>query len=125
MPTQGTRIIKNCMTGEEIIETYEIPDPTAEEIAAQKQQIINNLTRELEHYYDTVAQRKNYDSRLTCALRAGLTGSPFQQEGITFGVWMDTCNQYGYTVMNACLSGERANIPTGEELIAELPVAPW
>ena len=34
MPTQATRIIKNCSTGEEIIETYEIPDPTPEEIAA-------------------------------------------------------------------------------------------
>lgn len=34
MPTQATRIIKNCSTGEEVIETYEIPDPTPEEIAA-------------------------------------------------------------------------------------------
>ena len=34
MPTQATRIIKNCSTGEEIIETYEIPDLTPEEIAA-------------------------------------------------------------------------------------------
>lgn len=29
-----TRIIKNCSTGEETIETYEIPDPTPEELAA-------------------------------------------------------------------------------------------
>lgn len=34
MSTQATRIIKNCTTGEETIETYEIPDPTPEEIAA-------------------------------------------------------------------------------------------
>jgi len=36
MPTQATRIIKNCSTGEEVIETYEIPDPTPEEVAAQQ-----------------------------------------------------------------------------------------
>jgi hypothetical protein len=36
MATQATRIIKNCSTGEEVVETYEIPDPTPEEIEAQQ-----------------------------------------------------------------------------------------
>lgn len=39
MPITATRIIKNCSTGEETIEIYEIPDPTPEEIAAQQNQI--------------------------------------------------------------------------------------
>ena len=127
MPTQATRIIKNCTTGEETIETYEIPDPTPEEIAAQQaseqQRIIADLTKALEAHYDLVAQAKKYDNRLTCALRAGYAG-PFQSEGIAFAIWMDTCNACANQVMGDVLNGLRS-IPTAEERIAELPAAPW
>ena len=87
-------------------------------------EIISELTKAIENHYDSVAKQKNYDDRYTCAMRAGITGSPFQQEGINFGVWMDNCNAYAYQVMSDCLTGLR-KIPTPVELIAELPVAPW
>jgi len=122
-----SKIVKNCSTGEETIETYEIPDPTPEEIAAQQaseqQRIIAELTKALEAHYDLVAQAKKYDNRLTCALRAGYAG-PFKAEGTTFAIWMDTCNAYAYQVMGDVLNGLRS-IPTAEELIAELPAASW
>ena len=127
MPITATRIVINCKTGESVTETYEIPDPTPEEIAAQQaaeqQRIIQELTAALEKHYDTKAQEKKYDNRMTCALRAGYAG-PFQAEGAAFAVWMDTCNAYGYRVMEDVLTGTRT-IPTPTELIAELPELTW
>ena len=127
MPTQATRIVKNCQTGEEIIETYEIPDPMPEEVAAQalaaQQQMIKELTSALEAHYDSVAQTRRYDNRLTCALRAGYAG-PFQSEGATFAIWMDTCNAAAYVIMAECLAGTRA-IPTPAEIVAAMPEIVW
>lgn len=87
------------------------------------EQIIADLTFTLEQFYDARARERNYDNRLTCALRAGYPG-PFQAEGLAFAVWMDNCNAYSYDVMRSCLAGARA-IPTAEELIAELPLLVW
>jgi hypothetical protein len=86
-------------------------------------EIIAELTSALESHYDAVAQERRYDNRLTCALRAGYVG-PFQAEGQAFAVWMDTCNAYGYQVMQDVLAKLRP-VPTAEELIAELPVMIW
>lgn len=100
---------------------------TAEEIAAipqpTQEQLLQQFIAAMEYHYDLVAQRKQYDNRLTCALRAGYAG-PFQTEGQTFAVWMDTCNLYGYEQMDRVLNGQRP-MPTVSGLIAELPVAPW
>ena len=93
-----------------------VPGKSAEEITAE-------LTAALEAHYDTKARERRYDNRLTCALRAGYAG-PFQAEGAIFAIWMDTCNEYGYQVMQDCLAGNRA-IPTADELLAELPELVW
>jgi len=88
-----------------------------------QEQIIAQLTFVLERRYDEVAQVKRYDNRLTCALRAGYAG-PFQTEGTTFALWMDDCNAEAYVIMAECQQGTRP-IPTGAELLALMPVAPW
>lgn len=82
-----------------------------------------SFTSALEANYDSMAQSKRYDNRLTCTLRAGYPG-PFQAEGVAFAVWMDECNVYAYGVMEAVLGGARA-MPTTEELISELPELVW
>ena len=86
-------------------------------------QLLQQFIAAMEHHYDLVAKRRQYDNRLTCALRAGYPG-PFQAEGQAFAVWMDTCNAYGYEQMDKVLNGQRP-MPTVPALIAELPVAPW
>lgn len=100
---------------------------TSEELAAKAQAeqdaTIQALTFALEQRYDEVAQIKRYDNRLTCALRAGYPG-PFQTEGTAFAVWMDNCNATAYQVMADCLQGLRP-IPTAEQLLSEMPSAPW
>lgn len=77
----------------------------------------------MEEHYDTKAQERRYDNRLTCAIRAGYAG-PFQAEGTAFAIWMDTCNALGYQIMAAVMTGARTP-PTIGELISELPALMW
>lgn len=85
--------------------------------------MLNKFITAMESHYDAVAQAKNYDTRYTCALRAGYA-SAFQTEGIAFATWMDECNVYGYTEMEKVQQGIRPML-TVDELIAELPEPPW
>lgn len=96
------------------------PPPPSEPTQAQ---VIASFMKAMEKHYDACAHRKNYDNRTTCALRAGYAG-PFQAEGTTFAIWMDTCNVYGYQQVAAVLAGQRT-MPTIEQLVSELPTAPW
>jgi len=105
------------------VENIPEPEPEPEPVPPTQDEIIQSLTVALEFHYDTKAREKRYDNRLTCALRAGYTG-PFQTEGQTFAIWMDTCNALAYQIMEDVLAGNRA-IPTAEELIAEIPELVW
>lgn len=80
-------------------------------------------TRLLENMYDSKAQEKHYDNRLTCALRAGYAG-PFQAEGIKFGLWMDDCNLKAYQILAEVKAGART-LPTQEDFLAEMPAFSW
>lgn len=93
--------------------TYPIPQPKP-----TQDEILASLISVLEIEYDIVAKEKRYDSRYTCALRAGYQG-PFQQQGIIFAQWMDNCNTKGYEIMSDVLLGTR-EIPTPEELTTEI-----
>ena len=88
------------------------------------EQIIADYISALEAHMDALAKAKGYDDRKTCALRAGIVGSPFQVEGVKFALWMDNCYALGYTIIAEVQSGVRA-MPTIEEFIAELPVLVW
>jgi hypothetical protein len=70
-----------------------------------------NITAELEHFFDSKAQERRYDNRITCAMRAGYPG-PFLAECRAFAMWMDSCNVYAY-----------AN--PGSDLVARLPALEW
>ena len=124
MPTTATRIIKNCATGEEIVETYEIPDPTPEEIAAQQaaeqERIKNELTAAVQAHLDAKAKEKNYDDILSLCTYATSTDPVFSAEGQAGVEWRDAVWAKCYQVLDAVLAGTRP-VPTKEELIAELP----
>lgn len=93
-----------------------IATPTEQEIQA-------GLTRALNAHLDAVAGQRRYDSRLTCALRAGFPG-PFQAEGLVFAAFMDQCNMVGYNMLRQARAGE-IQVPTEAELIAAMPVIQW
>lgn len=88
-----------------------------------KELLISDYTTALEQYCDNVAQSRKYDNRFTCSLRAGYPG-PFQEEGRTFAVWMDTCNAAAYQILHEVSTGER-EVPSKEELISLLPPIQW
>lgn len=85
--------------------------------------LIKKFVASMEAHFDSVANVKNYDTRYTCALRAGYSG-PFQSEGQAFALWMDSCNAYGYQELQKIKDGTRS-VPTVEEFLSELPSAPW
>ena len=128
MPTPATRIIKNCTTGEETIETYEIPDPTPEEVAAQQaleqQMIINELTAAVQNHLDARAKERNYDGILSACTYATSTDTTFRAEGQACVEWRDACWAKAYEVMADVLAGNRG-IPTATELLSELPELSW
>jgi hypothetical protein len=73
--------------------------------------------------FDRAAQTKQYDNRITCAMRASYTG-PYQVEGAAFGKWMDDCYAKAYALQAAAARGEVA-YPTAAELTASMPVMEW
>lgn len=84
---------------------------------------VGRYTSVLEAHYDSTAQTKRYDNRLTCALRAGYTG-PYQKEALAFALWMDTCNVLAYKTLADVVTG-LVNKPSEGELISSLPLMVW
>jgi len=99
------------------------------EVLAQRQAdaqaaLVARFTSALEAHYDAKARERRYDSRYTCALRAGYAG-PFKAEGTAFAQWMDACNAHAYTVLAQVQAGQRAMPASPQALIAELPPLVW
>lgn len=89
------------------------PPPTIEDI-------VNAMTQ----MFDTEAQSRRYDNRITCALRAGYTG-PFQAEGQAFATWMDECNALGYQMLAEVQAGIRPMPASVTSALALLPPMVW
>ncbi len=100
------------------------PELVAERQAAAKAALVAAFTAALEAHYDAKARERRYDSRYTCALRAGYAG-PFQAEGAAFAGWMDTCNAIAYTALEQVEAGQRAMPESPSALINELPELVW
>ena len=93
------------------------------QVPMSQQAVILEFTDALEAMYDAKAQEKKYDTRYTCALRAGYA-SAFQAEGLAFAQWMDTCNANAYTTMASVLAGQTP-MPTVAGLLAQMPTFTW
>lgn len=94
-----------------------IPEPTAEEIAQQIQQ---EFTNAIQSYLDSKAQELNYDSCLSVCSYVDTGVQKFDDEGKAFRSWRSAVWAKGYEILAQVQSGER-EIPTTEELFAELP----
>lgn len=80
---------------------------------------VSNLKARVQNHLDAAAQAKDFDNISSAALRAAYPG-PFNADGVKYATWMDACWAHCYEVLAAVQAGTRA-IPTGDELIAELP----
>lgn len=109
-------------------QTWEVITLAPEQVASNELEATLKLQRDIitamDNLFDTTAQSKKYDSRVTCALRAGYTG-PFQAEGIAFAQWMDTCNALGYQMLAEVQAGTRPMPSSVAEALALLPEMIW
>ena len=94
-----------------------IPEPTIEE---QQAFIQKQLTDAVQHVLDTKAQELNYDNCLSVCSYIDTGVARFDAEGKAFRAWRSAVWAKGYEILAEVQAGKR-EIPTEEELIAELP----
>lgn len=102
---------------EELGVTYEVIPPTQEETNAQIQR---QMTMKVQRYLDTTAQKLGYDSCLSVCSYVNTGVTKFDEEGEAFRKWRSAVWAKGYEILDAVKAGTR-EIPTEEELFAELP----
>lgn len=102
-------------------EIIESPSLTEKEQRALIQQ---QLTIAVQNWLDKTVQNRNYDSIHTACTYAYSTDEIFKKEGTACLVWRDSVWRTCYNILNEVLAGTR-EIPTEEELIAELPKLEW
>jgi len=73
----------------------------------------------LDEHLDKAAQEDRWSNRFTFVARAGYPNR-WQQEAIAFGVWMDSCNEHAYALLQKVAAGE-VPMPSLEEFIDGLP----
>lgn len=88
--------------------------PTAEELQKKYTDLIQK-------YMDLKAQELNYDSCLSVCSYIDTGVEKFDRQGEAFRTWRSLVWQKGYEILDDCIAGKR-QIPTEEELLAELPV---
>ena len=77
---------------------------------------LDDYKNALQLMYNAKAAERRYDNYATCAMRAGYPG-PWQAEGQSFGTWMDSCNAFGYGVLNQVMQAQIAQ-PSVAEFVA-------
>lgn len=102
----------------------ELPDnhPELNPPPTQAEQF-KSIERAIEKHMDEVARADGWDNRWTCVARAGYA-NPWQQKGIKFGQWMDSCWTIAIQAQADVTAGIRP-MPTPEQAVAELPVMIW
>lgn len=115
----GEVYIRDPKTGEFVPKPPYVPTP--EEV---QEQIKTQLTNAVQNYLDATAQTRGYDNIHTACTYANSTDETFAVEGKACVAWRDTVWRTCYNMLDEVLAGQR-EIPTEEELIAELPELEW
>ena len=88
-------------------------------------QIIVSLEADVSKYIDSIAQKKGYDSGVSCASYAASTNATFAADAKAFIAWRDSVWTTCQTIENTDLAATPPIVPTSAQVIAALPVAPW
>jgi len=109
--------------GEQYVQSYTIVKRELSE-AALKAILLARFDTALNAFFDSVAKSKHYDTRYTCALRAGYPG-PFQAEGLAFASWMDSCNAIAYNYLSQ-VNANLIDIPSNPQALLDMmPEISW
>lgn len=82
------------------------------------------LTKAVQNHMDATVQARGYDGIATACTYATSTDETFAHEGQCCVAWRDKVWRQCYDTLDAVLDGGR-EIPTAEQLIAELPKLVW
>lgn len=105
---------KGVITHDEYESIVAVPyGDTPEEVQAM-------LTAKVQKYLDTTAQKLGYDSCLSVCSYVNTGVAKFDEEGEAFRKWRSAVWAKGYEIVAEVQAGTR-EIPTEEELFAELP----
>jgi hypothetical protein len=111
-------LMESCLVSEIqglIDEGYE-PELPAE----TPEQIISRLELALDRHLDAVAKEYRYESIRAMVSYMGDPNPKFDKEGTAAKFWRSAVYTYGIEVIAAVQNGNR-DIPTKEELLAEIP----
>jgi hypothetical protein len=85
---------------------------------------LNAMTSAIQEHLDNKARERRYDGILSLCTYATSTNPKFAAEGQAGVNWRDAVWATAYTIMDEVLGGNR-EVPSVEELLAELPVFKW
>lgn len=92
--------------------------------APSPEAILETMRKAIQAHLDTKPKERLYDGILSLCTYATSTNPKFAAEGQAGVAWRDACWAKGYEIMAEVQAGTR-DIPTVEELLAELPVFRW
>jgi hypothetical protein len=125
MPTTATRIIVSAKTGQSYTETYEIPDPTpeeiAEQVARQKAEMIKRYEQAVQAHLDATAKAYGYND-IVSACSYAAAENKYQSEGQALLAWRAACWETCFIIFADIEAGAEA--PTEAGLVDMLPVYP-
>ena len=102
----------------------EIVGSSISEAELSEDNIQKVLTMAVQAHMDTTAQTRNYDNIHTACSYVNSTDEIFAAEGKACLEWRDAVWRKCYDIL-AEVKAEHRDIPTVEELIAELPTLEW
>ena len=87
-------------------------------------QLEESYTAKVQNYMDETVSSRGYDSIASACTYQNSTNDKFKSEGTACVAWRDSVWKKCYSVLNDVTAGKR-DIPTWEELKAELPNLIW
>lgn len=112
--------VEQAYDGAWYVTGYAPVQPIEEKLA----QIQKELTDAVQQFMDETAQTRGYDNIHTACSYTNSTDPIFNREGNACLAWRDSVWRKCYTMLDEFKAGTR-QIPTVEELLAELPVLDW
>ena len=115
-------------TAEEVcfrtVQNREEVDAQADALFFVHSNIQTELTAAVQEFMDKTVRTRGYDGIMSACSYVESTDEVFKAEGEACVAWRDACWRYCYDVLALVKTGQR-DIPTAEELIAELPALEW